>query len=86
MGYALYRQERTLWAAGTHEYRPMGVAAIAVTDLFRPRDFKPSIKVPLEKEADFLGFFASIVDLNDYLVRQRSVQRGAGLSERTGGT
>ena len=30
MGYALYRKDRILWAAGTHEYRPMGVAAIAV--------------------------------------------------------
>jgi len=49
----------------------MGVAAIAVTDLFRPRDFKPAIKAPAEKEAEFLGFFASIVDLNDFLMRQR---------------
>ena len=54
MGYALYRKDRILWAAGTHEYRPMGVAAIAVTDLFRPRDFKPSIKPPDEKIAEFL--------------------------------
>ena len=71
MGYALYRKDRILWAAGTHEYRPMGIAAIAVTDLFRPRDFRSGVKVPAEKEAEFLGFFASIVDLNDYLVRQR---------------
>jgi hypothetical protein len=71
MGYALYRKDRILWAAGTHEYRPMGVAAIAVTDLFRPRDFRPAIKAPSEKEADFLGFFASIVDLNDFLLRER---------------
>jgi hypothetical protein len=71
MGYALYRKDRVLWAAGTHEYRPMGVAAIAATDLFRPRDFKPAIKAPPEKEVEFLGLFASIVDLNDYLTRQR---------------
>ena len=71
MGYVLYRTDRILWAAGTHEYRPMGVAAIAVTDLFRPRDFKPALKAPPEKEADFLGFFASIVDLNHFLMRQR---------------
>jgi len=71
MGYALYRKDKVLWAAGTHEYKPMGVAAIAATDLFRPRDFKPAIQAPREKEAEFLGFFASIVDLNDYLMRQR---------------
>ena len=71
MGYALYRKDRILWAAGTHEYRPMGVAAIAATDLVRPRDFHPRIKPPRENEAEFLGFFASIVDLNDYLLRQR---------------
>jgi hypothetical protein len=71
MGYALYRKDRILWAAGTHEYRPMGVAAIAATDLFRPRDFKPAIKAPAETEAEFLGFFASIVDLNHFLMRGR---------------
>lgn len=71
MGYALYRKDRILWAAGTHEYRPLGVAAIAATDLFRPRDFKPAIKAPAENEVEFLGFFASIVDLNHFLVRQR---------------
>jgi hypothetical protein len=71
MGYALYHKNRVLWAAGTHEYRPMGVAAIAATDLFRPRDFKPAIKAPAEREVEFLGFFASIVDLNDFLMRRR---------------
>ena len=72
MGYELYRKDGVLWAAGTHEYRPMGAAAISITDLFRPRDFKPSIKPPRAKEAEFLGFFASIVDLDDYLMRRRS--------------
>ena len=71
MGYALYRKDRILWALGTHEYRPMGGAAIAATDLFRPGDFHPAIRAPRENQAEFLGFFASIVDLNDYLVRQR---------------
>jgi hypothetical protein len=71
MGYALYKKDGVLWAAGTHEYRPMGTAAIAITDLFRPRDFTPKIRAPRETEAEFLGFFASIVDLNDYLLRKR---------------
>ncbi len=72
MGFALYRKDFVLWAAGTHEYRPMGVAAIAVTDLFRPKDFHPAMKAPPEKEVEFVGFFASIVDLNYYLTQQRS--------------
>jgi hypothetical protein len=72
MGFALYRKDLVLWAAGTHEYRPMGAAAIAASDLFRQRDFKPANVAPLETEAEFLGFFASIVDLNDYLLRRRA--------------
>jgi len=80
MGYALFRKDGVVWAAGTHEYRPMGVAAISVTDLFRPGDFSPRIPVPRERDADFVGFFASIVDLNDYLQRQRMTKE-----ESTGG-
>jgi len=74
MGYALYRKDRVLWAAGTHEYRPMGAAAIAITDLFRPRDFTPHIRAPRESEAEFVGFFASIVDLNDFLLKTRATK------------
>ena len=74
MGYALYRKDKILWASGTHEYRPMGTAAIAATDLFRPRDFTPRIRPPAETEAEFLGFFASIVDLNDFLTRARGAE------------
>lgn len=72
MGFALYRKDLVLWAAGTHEYRPMGVAAIAATDLFRPRDFRAANRVPRQNEAAFLGFFASIPDMNDYLTRLRA--------------
>jgi hypothetical protein len=72
MGFALYGKDLILWAAGTHEYRPMGAAAIAASDLFRPRDFNPAIKAPRETETEFIGFFASIIDLNDYLLRRRA--------------
>ena len=80
MGYALYRKDGVLWAAGTHEYRPMGAAAISATDLFRPRDFTPKIRAPRETEVEFVGFFASIVDLNDYLLRCRSSKRPRDLA------
>jgi hypothetical protein len=72
MGFALYQKDLVYWAAGTHEYRPMGVAAIAATDLFRPRDFRGILNPSLETEAEFVGFFASIVDVNDFLLRKRT--------------
>jgi len=52
----------------------MGAAAIAITDLFRPRDFTPHIRAPRESEAEFVGFFASIVDLNDFLLNTRATK------------
>jgi len=40
MGFALWTDHDTAWAAGTHEYRPMGVAVIAGSNLFTARDFR----------------------------------------------
>jgi hypothetical protein len=48
----------------------MGTAVISTTDLFRPRDFHPSRRVP-EKAATYVGLFASIVDLNGWLEKRR---------------
>ena len=39
MGFALWLIDRQAFAAGTHEYQPMGTAVIAATQLFRARDF-----------------------------------------------
>ena len=66
MGFALWIDSKcTLaWAEGTHEYRPMGTAAIAVSDQFRRRDFSQRRHRPKELEADFVGFFGSLEDLN----------------------
>ncbi len=66
MGFALWTAPGLAWAQGTHEYKPMGAAVISATDLFRPRDFHPARRVP-EKTATYVGLFASIVDLNDWL-------------------
>jgi hypothetical protein len=70
MGFALWTATGLAWAQGTHEYKPMGAAVISTTDLFRPRDFHPSRRVP-EKSATYVGLFASIVDLNDWLADRR---------------
>jgi hypothetical protein len=39
VGFYLWLDEELAWAQGTYEYRPMGTAVIADTDLFRRRDF-----------------------------------------------
>jgi hypothetical protein len=71
MAFAVWLDEDLAWAEGTHEYRPMGVAVVACTDLFRPRDFRPSRKAPSRDDVRFLGFFASLEDVNRYLERRR---------------
>ena len=70
MGFALWTADGLAWARGTHEYKPMGVAVISATDLFRPRDFDPARQAP-DGEAGYVGLFASLVDLNDWLERRR---------------
>jgi hypothetical protein len=72
MGFALFVDRETVWAEGTHEYRPMGVAVVSITDLIMARDFTPARKVPLREDIRFAGFFGSLVDVNDYLKARRS--------------
>jgi hypothetical protein len=73
VGFALWTADGLAWAQGTHEYKPMGVAVISRTDLFRPRDFDPRRRAP-EGRAAYVGLFASMVDLNDWLEKQRSAR------------
>jgi hypothetical protein len=68
--------QETAWAAGTHEYRPMGVAVIAKTDLFRAADFRADRRRPRPSVASFAGYFASIGQVNAYLVAQRRLRPG----------
>lgn len=76
MGFALWVDDDTAWCAGTHEYRPMGVAVIAATALFSTRDFDALRRPPLERSArTFHGLFASLVDVNSYLTRSRKDRR-----------
>jgi hypothetical protein len=72
MGFALWIEDDTAWCAGTHEYRPMGVAVIASSSLFSARDFHPLRVAPADRSAQhFRGLFASLPDVNHYLQRKR---------------
>ena len=66
MAFALWIDpERGLaWAQGTHEYRPMGTAVLAVTDQFRTRDFSARRRLPKSLLRNFAGFYGSLEELN----------------------
>jgi hypothetical protein len=73
VGFGLWidGEERLAWAQGTHEYRPMGAAVVAVTDQFRRRDFHGSHRLPARLRNSFAGFFGSLEEVNEYLRRAR---------------
>jgi hypothetical protein len=72
VGFYLWFDEGLAWAQGTYEYRPMGTAVIAASDLFRRRDFDPRRKLPDPRTAEFAGQFASLGHLNAQLQKRRS--------------
>ena len=69
MGFALWidADQGLAWAQGTHEYRPLGTAAIAFTDQFRRRDFRQTRRRPVTLQNAFVGFFGSLEEVNVYL-------------------
>jgi len=71
VGFYLWLDDELAWAQGTYEYRPMGTAVIARTDLFRRRDFDPGRKFEAARSARFAGQFASLGHLNGELRRRR---------------
>ncbi len=71
MGFALWIDEETAWAQGTHEYRPMGAAVIGVSCVFTSRDFSGRRSAPARYDARFTGHFASLGQMNDFLARFR---------------
>jgi hypothetical protein len=71
MGFALWVEKEVAWAAGTYEYRPFGAAVISNTDLFRPSDFKRERLPPDLANPAFVGYFASLGQVNDYLRQRR---------------
>jgi hypothetical protein len=72
MGFALWVDEDRVWAQGTHEYKPMGVAVISATDLFRESDFRSGRRCPPRLHRSFIGLFASLGDVNSCLRKNRS--------------
>ena len=78
MGFGLWidSKERLAWARGTHEYRPLGAAAVAITDQFRHRDFHGARRLPARLTNSFAGFFGSLEEVNEYLRRARGCAAG----------
>lgn len=72
MGFAVWLDGDQAWAAGTYEYRSMGVAVIARSDLFRQRDFRRSRRLPHLPNSAFAGYFASLGQVNEHLKRRRA--------------
>ncbi len=54
----------------------MGVSVVSRTDLFRERDFKRFRRVPVSAQADYLGLFASLGEVNAFLRTQRAPAAG----------
>jgi hypothetical protein len=75
MGFALWVDEDCVWAQGTHEYKPMGAAVIAVTDLFRQQDFVSGRRCPSRLDRSFIGLFASLGDVNYHLRKEQKPKR-----------
>jgi hypothetical protein len=67
MGFYLWLDREVAWAQGTYEYRPMGAAVIAASDLFTRRDFDSRRKVSVPVTARYLGQFASLGQVNGVL-------------------
>lgn len=67
MGFALWQEKDLLWCAGTHEYRPMGAAVIPANGRFTPVDFSPFRQSPQRGGEGFIGYFASLNDVNGFL-------------------
>jgi hypothetical protein len=79
MGFAIWIDPANgvVWARGTHEYRPMGTAAIAITDQFRHRDFRAARRLPAQVRGGFVGFFGSLEEVNVRLRSGRAWRRRA---------
>jgi hypothetical protein len=77
MGFYLWLDRDVAWAQGSYEYRPMGAAVVAASDLFTNRDFDSARKVNLPPAARYLGQYASLGQVNGILQAHRP-SRGRG--------
>ena len=71
MGFYLWLDGDSAWAQGTYEYRPMGAAVIASSDLFRRQDFSARRKARPGPSAEYAGQFASLGHVNQQLEMRR---------------
>src|SRR5262249_34214661 len=67
VGFVLWISGDVAWAQGTYESRAMGAAVISVTDLFCRRDFRPTRRPPSMLDPSYIGWFASLSDVNERL-------------------
>jgi hypothetical protein len=74
MGFALWIGGDHVWAQGTHEYRPMGTAVAGLFSVVTGRDFRPRRRAPARTDPRFVGLFASLGEMNDYLRKYRSAK------------
>ena len=63
------------WAAGTYEYRAMGVAVISNTDLFRGSDFRAGRRAPPLSSPSYAGHFTSLGHVNAFLLERRRLRK-----------
>lgn len=77
MGFYLWLDGDSAWAQGTYEYRAMGAAVIARTDLFRRGDFQAARRPRPGAGAEFAGQFASLGHVNEQLEKRRKSGRRA---------
>jgi hypothetical protein len=84
LGFTLWVDSELAWAAGTYEYRPFGVAVISNTDLFRLSDFRQKRPAPPARDPSFVGYFASLGEVNVYLTKRRTKRRGNRLARELG--
>lgn len=74
MGFAVWRQGPLVYCQGTHEYRPMGEAVAHEDGLFTARDFRQKRSGWVRGGEGFVGYFASLGEVNDYL-RKKVVRK-----------
>ena len=83
VGFVLWMEPEVAWAAGTYEYRAMGAAVISNTDLFRPSDFRRNRRPPPASSPSCAGYFASIGQMNGFLMKQREPRPQRVTRQRT---
>jgi len=77
MGFTIHldSERDLLYASGTHEHRPLGVAIIARESIFLACDFNIDYHIPARVGARYVGFYGSIGDINFALRGGRSKLR-----------